>query len=505
MKSKLKLVQNISDLKVVEKNLDSADNLIKIHQDLPKEDLVKELIKPKKKKELDKWTNNSTFNIAYENLHFPNRQPRVIFYDGKHLKKSKNDIYPEYTFFDFFNDHYSDTWPAASEPHIIITAAGMITHLDKINYKQDIIDHLNHSGLTIYFYESVFFESSHIKREFVNSKPSNNDKAHFEKLKKVIVGEETTNEYISKLYSFELEKVKKFVIRNNLTNVTVSLGEYNIEKYLQDTYPEFTLKTDDIFLRSMFVETDKHDINSFEYNPNLTSPTNETIRYKFWCGNRRYDGYRHLTVAYLPRENSMCSYQLKFEDSPFEIFDDRTVKNVPMLGHWRNHLWFDFDSWDKTYPRYYKKILNSMSTMPITRSLDVDIESYEVDLEFIPLPADVYQKCFCAVVTEAKFAQPFGHITEKTFNAIKCFRPFILVAPPHSLEYLKSFGIETFSEFWDESYDQEENHERRLIKLFQLYDDINSKSVDELKDIYNNIRPILDRNYQKLRHAFTSN
>jgi hypothetical protein len=103
-------------------------------------------------------------------------------------------------------------------------------------------------------------------------------------------------------------------------------------------------------------------------------------------------------------------------------------------------------------------------------------------------------------VTEARYALPTGNLSEKTLNAIKCFRPFILVASPYTLEYLKHYGVKTFSQFWDESYDREENHEQRLIKIFEVIDYIDSFTVDELKTLYSKMTPILEHNYQIIKN-----
>jgi hypothetical protein len=65
---------------------------------------------------------------------------------------------------------------------------------------------------------------------------------------------------------------------------------------------------------------------------------------------------------------------------------------------------------------------------------------------------------------------------------------------------MQSYGIQTFDEFWDESYDQEENHESRLIKIFRIIDYINSFSIDELKELYIKMLPILEHNYRIIQN-----
>jgi N-glycosylase/DNA lyase len=88
--------------------------------------------------------------------------------------------------------------------------------------------------------------------------------------------------------------------------------------------------------------------------------------------------------------------------------------------------------------------------------------------------------------------------SEKTLHAVKCFRPFIQVAPPGSLELLKQCGVKTFSDYWDESYDREENHEQRLLKIIKVIDYVNSLTIEQLKELYKDMKPILEHNYKAI-------
>ena len=73
-------------------------------------------------------------------------------------------------------------------------------------------------------------------------------------------------------------------------------------------------------------------------------------------------------------------------------------------------------------------------------------------------------------------------------------KPFVLAAPPYTLKYLKEQGFKTFSDFWDESYDDIEDHQERMFKIIDVIDFINSKSIDELRQIYLQMIPILEHN-----------
>jgi hypothetical protein len=64
------------------------------------------------------------------------------------------------------------------------------------------------------------------------------------------------------------------------------------------------------------------------------------------------------------------------------------------------------------------------------------------------------------------------HLTEKTLRPIACGHPFVLLAGPGALAYLKSYGFKTFNEFWDESYDKEPNTVKRMEKIVQTMQQI---------------------------------
>jgi len=99
------------------------------------------------------------------------------------------------------------------------------------------------------------------------------------------------------------------------------------------------------------------------------------------------------------------------------------------------------------------------------------------------------------VPTETIYFGKRLHITEKTFKAIALEMPFILVAPAHSLEYLRSYGFQTFSDTINESYDDEEDDLLRIQKVGQLLEDINNLSVTEKQHIWKHCSRAATHNY----------
>jgi hypothetical protein len=73
------------------------------------------------------------------------------------------------------------------------------------------------------------------------------------------------------------------------------------------------------------------------------------------------------------------------------------------------------------------------------------------------------------------------------------------VGLPYTLKLLKQVGFKTFSDFWDESYDQEMNNEHRLLKILNLIDYIDTFTLSELTELKKQMVPVLEHNYNVLR------
>ena len=73
---------------------------------------------------------------------------------------------------------------------------------------------------------------------------------------------------------------------------------------------------------------------------------------------------------------------------------------------------------------------------------------------------------------------------------------FILLAPPHTLKAMKADGYKTFDKWWDESYDEEENHVLRLKKIVEIIDWIDGLSYKVLLKMYKEMEAVLNFNFQ---------
>ena len=100
------------------------------------------------------------------------------------------------------------------------------------------------------------------------------------------------------------------------------------------------------------------------------------------------------------------------------------------------------------------------------------------------------------VPTETVYFGQRLHITEKTFKAIALEMPFVLVAPAHSLEYMRSYGFKTFADIFDESYDEETDDIKRVEKVTRLLKDLDNLSVAERQQIHRACLPIVQHNFE---------
>lgn len=290
-------------------------------------------------------------------------------------------------------------------------------------------------------------------------------------------------------FSPELESIRIFIEKNNLTNVTVCINNTDpfnlLKKY------NFKIERIDPFLQWAATVVDFHKSDNQLIDSN-------NINTKLWCGNLRYEPHRHIIAAYLTNLDSIISWG--FEGS---------------LNGIKNFLWFDIDKWEYLFPSHYSKLIKGIDNLNSKIwSLDFLVEKIVLENNLADVQArtgegygnddfpsassqsspNLYKDSFVSVVNESNFARPFPVYSEKVLNAMANFRPFIIVGPAYSLSILKDDGFKTFDEFWNEGYDDEVNHEKRFIKLFDLFEEINAWPIEKCRKIHQKMLPILTHN-----------
>jgi hypothetical protein len=96
-------------------------------------------------------------------------------------------------------------------------------------------------------------------------------------------------------------------------------------------------------------------------------------------------------------------------------------------------------------------------------------------------------------------------VSEKTYKPIVAMQPFIVLGQPGTLSFLKDQGFKTFSNWWDESYDQMYNNAARSHCVFLLYKKLSKCSKSELAQMLNEMLPVLVHNENLYREMYDSN
>jgi len=89
--------------------------------------------------------------------------------------------------------------------------------------------------------------------------------------------------------------------------------------------------------------------------------------------------------------------------------------------------------------------------------------------------------------------------TEKTFKAISCSRPFIIVSSQNFLEALRQLGFKTFHPWIDESYDKIDNLETRFEAVASELDRLRNLPDNEYAYLLDKLQPIADYNLEIMK------
>ena len=114
---------------------------------------------------------------------------------------------------------------------------------------------------------------------------------------------------------------------------------------------------------------------------------------------------------------------------------------------------------------------------------------------------------FWHIVTETVFYYDKLHLTEKIFKPIVSKQPFMLLAAPGNLAYLKSYGFKTFDSVIDESYDSIQDNDLRTEAVVRQLHWYCNLTPGEKTDIIRQLEPIIDYNfhhfYGNFKHIIT--
>lgn len=117
--------------------------------------------------------------------------------------------------------------------------------------------------------------------------------------------------------------------------------------------------------------------------------------------------------------------------------------------------------------------------------------------EAVERSEDIYNQFFIDIVSETDHNSP-DWFTEKTYKPLMLRRPFILWTGRGALHQLQQLGFKTFNGFIDERYDLVFNNQERFKMVLAEIDRISKMSLDELREINQQIEPLLVHNQNRI-------
>lgn len=109
-----------------------------------------------------------------------------------------------------------------------------------------------------------------------------------------------------------------------------------------------------------------------------------------------------------------------------------------------------------------------------------------------------YPDFFVDVVCETWYTGDTFFLTEKFWRAVATRTPFIIHGPQWILQRLRQLGFQTFDRWWDEGYSEDPVH-HNIVEIKRVLKFLSQHSLSELNQMYNQMMPVLDHNYQVFR------
>jgi len=111
----------------------------------------------------------------------------------------------------------------------------------------------------------------------------------------------------------------------------------------------------------------------------------------------------------------------------------------------------------------------------------------------------LYFNSYIDIVSMAKFKESGVYLDEKIYKSLVCMKPFIVLGQYKTLDVLKEYGFQTFSDIIDESYDNEKDYVKRFEMISSELNRISLLSINEVDKLYWKVEGVLIHNSNHLR------
>lgn len=203
------------------------------------------------------------------------------------------------------------------------------------------------------------------------------------------------------------------------------------------------------------------------------------LKNKILCYNRRPRTHRKILLYYLQQDPSLLSnIDLTFGGASNAYMDINHINPLRECLEDEELCQTIFNYFEDNKPE-----------------LTIDDSDLEINLA-ASFNLVQHQETFISLISETEVRKDILFLSEKMYKPIYAQQPFIVYGNPHSLKHLKELGFKTFDKWINESYDNEENFEKRLAMILKELRVIASKSLEELTTMRNEMKEVLIHNYK---------
>jgi hypothetical protein len=143
----------------------------------------------------------------------------------------------------------------------------------------------------------------------------------------------------------------------------------------------------------------------------------------------------------------------------------------------------------------FHEAINLLENSPILKDT---VKQYPILLpENFVEPCQWYKNFFVDIVCETFCSGNTFFVTEKFWRAVATKTPFIVHGPQFLLKRLRQIGFKTFSNWWDEGYD-EDPHLYSYKEINKTLKQLSMLTIPQIESMYADMQPVLEHNYQRM-------
>lgn len=230
-----------------------------------------------------------------------------------------------------------------------------------------------------------------------------------------------------------------------------------------------------------FVQESFYEFKMFQrYHESV--PTHKNIKYHFGNFISRTTMPRLVIASHLYTNYKDKTFQTFHYDHSHEYHKSHVELDQLLNEYGANSVEFD-------------EAVNLLKAAPILQTTAKSYPILHVEKSTMIEPCNWYPDLFVDVICETWPNESGFYVTEKFWRAVATKTPFIIYGPRYVLSNLKKMGFRTFNRYWNEGF-QEDFPRDRIDGIKQALKQIGENSIADLMEIYCDMQPILNHNYE---------